>query len=130
MQMDHQVTISKEMSEDISQITGLSEDVRSDSEGIQQFSKKLFDLCTTLVNIVNAFKLLEQKISKKIGEMLIDEGLITKEQLKNALGLQKERNNEGKNQKLGEILIEKKYISNGKLLEILQLQSESSMQSH
>ena len=57
--------------------------------------------------------------------MLVDEGVITTQQLTGALALQIERNKAGRSQKLGEILIEKQYISNGKLLEILQLQSEN-----
>ena len=60
-QISNQVAISKVMSEDISHITALSDEVRSESEGIKQFSNKLFELCASLVGIVDAFRLLEQK---------------------------------------------------------------------
>ena len=53
----------------------------------------------------------------RLGEMLIKAGLITDEQLQNALEVQKE---EGK--KLGSVLIELKYVSEEKILEVLQQQ--------
>ena len=43
---------------------------------------------------------------KKLGELLIEAGLITKEQLDNALMLQK-----GKNKRLGKVLVELGYVN-------------------
>ncbi|GBD97461.1 MAG TPA: type II secretion system protein GspE [Nitrospirae bacterium] len=54
---------------------------------------------------------------KKLGELLINEGLITEEQLDNALTLQK-----GKNKKIGKVLIELGYINEVQVAEILTKQ--------
>jgi type IV pilus assembly protein PilB len=54
---------------------------------------------------------------KRLGEILIDEGLITEEQLENALTFQK-----GKNKKLGKVLIELGYISDIQVAETLTKQ--------
>ncbi|HOJ50727.1 MAG TPA: hypothetical protein PKW55_07945 [Spirochaetota bacterium] len=56
----------------------------------------------------------------KIGEMLIEEGLITEEQLKETLILQKTI----PDKKLGEILIEKGYLSYSDFEKILTKQLE------
>ena len=54
---------------------------------------------------------------KKIGETLIEAGLITKEQLDNALTLQK-----GKNKRIGKVLIELGYINEVQVAETLSRQ--------
>ncbi|NLG32403.1 MAG: type II secretion system protein GspE, partial [Syntrophomonadaceae bacterium] len=53
---------------------------------------------------------------KRIGEMLVEVGLITREQLDEAVLLQQS----GKNQRLGEILVEKGFITDQQLLETLE----------
>jgi type IV pilus assembly protein PilB len=54
---------------------------------------------------------------KRLGELLLEKGIITQEQLKNALAMQKST---GK--KLGEILISQNLISEAKMAEVLQEQ--------
>ena len=54
---------------------------------------------------------------KKLGEILVEEGLITEEQLETALKLQK-----GKNKKIGKILIELGYINDVQVAECLTKQ--------
>ncbi len=54
---------------------------------------------------------------KKLGQILIDEGLITEKQLENALTLQK-----GKSKKIGKVLIELGYISEVQVAETLTKQ--------
>ncbi|MBM7581263.1 type IV pilus assembly protein PilB [Caldicoprobacter guelmensis] len=54
---------------------------------------------------------------KRLGELLVEKGIITKEQLKDALALQKST---GK--KLGEILISQNLISESQMAEVLQEQ--------
>ena len=54
----------------------------------------------------------------KIGEMLIQEGLITKEQLDEGLAIQKKE----PGRKIGEILLELEYIDIAKFTEILDRQ--------
>ena len=53
---------------------------------------------------------------KRIGEMLVEVGLITREQLDEAVALQQS----GKSQRLGEILVEKGFITDQQLLETLE----------
>ncbi len=59
---------------------------------------------------------------KKMGEILIDEGLISEEQLENALIAQK-----GKNKKLGKVLIELGYINDLQVAESLTKQLSLQM---
>jgi len=59
---------------------------------------------------------------KKLGEILLDEGLISDEQLENALVAQK-----GKNKKLGKVLIELGYISDIQVAESLTKQLSLQM---
>ncbi len=59
---------------------------------------------------------------KKLGEILIEEGLISEEQLDNALTVQK-----GKNQKLGKVLIELGYINEMQVAETLTKQLSLQM---
>ena len=54
---------------------------------------------------------------KKLGEILIDDGLITEEQLDNALTIQK-----GKNKKIGKVLIELGYVTDVQVAESLTKQ--------
>jgi type IV pilus assembly protein PilB len=54
---------------------------------------------------------------KKLGEILIDAGVITEEQLTNALTLQ-----QGKNKRLGKVLIELGYIDDNQVAETLSRQ--------
>jgi len=54
---------------------------------------------------------------KKLGEILIDAGVITEEQLSNALTLQ-----QGKNKRLGKVLIELGYINDNQVAETLSQQ--------
>jgi type IV pilus assembly protein PilB len=58
-----------------------------------------------------------KKSIKKIGEILLDAGLIKDEELQNALTLQK-----GKNKKLGKVLIELGYINEDQVAETLSTQ--------
>ncbi|QCX32673.1 type II secretion system protein GspE [Caloramator sp. E03] len=57
------------------------------------------------------------KVRKKLGEFLIDAGLITNEQLQKALALQKNTN-----KKLGEILVENGFITEDQIIEVLEYQ--------
>ncbi len=59
---------------------------------------------------------------KKLGEILIEEGLITEEQLEHALAVQK-----GKNKKLGKVLIELGYINEMQVAETLTKQLSLQM---
>ena len=59
---------------------------------------------------------------KKLGEILLDKGYITDEQLENALVAQK-----GKNKKLGKILIELGYINDMQVAESLTQQLSLQM---
>ncbi|MFZ5966241.1 MAG: type II secretion system ATPase GspE [Bacillota bacterium] len=54
---------------------------------------------------------------KRLGDLLVDAGLITKEQLNSALQLQKKT---GK--KLGELLIEESYVEEKQIIEVLEFQ--------
>lgn len=54
---------------------------------------------------------------RKLGELLIDLGLISESNLKTVLEIQK-----GSKKKLGEILIEEKYVSEREFLEVLEFQ--------
>jgi len=57
----------------------------------------------------------------QLGEMLVNEGLITKEQLNEALEIQKKE----QNKKIGEILIELGYIDIEKFTMVLDKQIKS-----
>ncbi|NOZ68239.1 MAG: Flp pilus assembly complex ATPase component [Deferribacteres bacterium] len=59
---------------------------------------------------------------KKLGEILIEEGLISEEQLEHALAVQK-----GKNKKLGKVLIELGYINEMQVAETLTKQLSLQM---
>lgn len=59
---------------------------------------------------------------KKLGEILLEEGLISEEQLENALLMQK-----GKNKKLGKVLIEMGYITDMQVAETLTKQLSLQM---
>jgi len=50
-----------------------------------------------------------QKIKKRIGEILVDRGLITQRQLEEVLAIQQEK---GKNKRVGQILVELGYVTN------------------
>mgnify|MGYP001627171107 FL=1 len=54
---------------------------------------------------------------KKIGELLLEAGIITRQQLEEALQIQKKT---GK--KIGEILVEKGYVTEDEILEVLEFQ--------
>jgi type IV pilus assembly protein PilB len=54
---------------------------------------------------------------KKLGEILIDAGVITEEQLSNALTLQ-----QGKNKRLGKVLVELGYVDGDQVVETLSQQ--------
>ena len=54
---------------------------------------------------------------KRIGELVVEAGLITEEQLQNAIKEQKELK-----LKLGELLITRNYISEQQLIEVLEFQ--------
>ena len=54
---------------------------------------------------------------KRLGELLVEKGIITREQPKEALALQKST---GK--KLGEVLISQNLISEAQMAEVLQVQ--------
>ena len=64
----------------------------------------------------------EKMAKKKLGEILIEEELLTSEQLENALTLQK-----GKNKKLGKVLIELGYITEMQVAETLTKQFSLQM---
>lgn len=53
---------------------------------------------------------------KRLGDLLIEEGLITSEQLQTAL------NEKGPNQKLGEALLQRGYLTEQQLIEVLEYQ--------
>ena len=57
---------------------------------------------------------------KKIGEILVENGACTQEQVEECLHIQKER---GAGRRLGEILIENEYLSEDQLLAGLSLQT-------
>ena len=59
---------------------------------------------------------------RKLGEILLEEGLITDKQLENALTIQK-----GKNKKLGKVLIELGYINDMQVAETLTKQLSLQM---
>jgi type IV pilus assembly protein PilB len=59
----------------------------------------------------------ENMAKKKLGEILVEEGLISEEQLDNALTIQK-----GKNKKLGKVLIELGYVNEIQVAETLTKQ--------
>ncbi len=61
--------------------------------------------------------MIKQKI--KLGNLIVNQGLITKEQLDNALNLQKEQNY---TKKLGQILIDEGFITQKELLQVLSSQ--------
>jgi general secretion pathway protein E/type IV pilus assembly protein PilB len=58
----------------------------------------------------------------RLGDLLVQKGLISEEELQNALKRQKELLNEGISEKLGEILVELGYITEKELLETLSEQ--------
>ena len=58
----------------------------------------------------------------RLGDLLVQKGLISEEELQNALKRQKELLNEGVREKLGEILVELGYITEKELLEALSEQ--------
>ena len=64
--------------------------------------------------------MINQKI--RLGGLLVNEGIITKEELIKALNKQKELRNEGKNKKLGEILIELGFVTEKQILDSLSKQ--------
>lgn len=57
------------------------------------------------------------RINKRFGELLVDAGKITKEQLEEALKVHKE-----KKKKIGEILLESGYVTNEQIIETLETQ--------
>ncbi len=59
---------------------------------------------------------------KKVGEVLLEAGLITPEQLENALNLQK-----GKNKRIGRILVELGYINEMQVAEALSRQTSTPL---
>lgn len=58
-----------------------------------------------------------KKKRKRIGDLLLHVGMITQEQLEEALALQKQTG-----RRIGEILIEKKYITQEDMIEVLEFQ--------
>lgn len=58
-------------------------------------------------------------VSMRIGDLLVEIGLLNKEKLQAAFDIQK---SEGKGQKIGEILVDQKFITKKKLFETLSLQ--------
>ncbi|MEG1518033.1 MAG: type II secretion system protein GspE, partial [Raoultibacter sp.] len=54
---------------------------------------------------------------KRLGDLLLDAGLISDEQLKQALAMQK-----GSNRRLGDLLIHEGFITEAGLIEALQMQ--------
>ena len=62
------------------------------------------------------------KAKIRIGDLLVDEGLITNEQLMNALAKQKEYREKGEFRKIGEVLIEEGYISEKQMAIVLAKQ--------
>ncbi len=62
------------------------------------------------------------KAKIRIGDLLVEEGLITNEQLMNALAKQKEYREKGEFRKIGEILIEEGYISEKQMAIVLAKQ--------
>ncbi len=54
---------------------------------------------------------------KKLGEILVEVGLITEEQLENALQIQKETG-----EKLGKVLAQQNYITESEIMEVLEFQ--------
>lgn len=54
---------------------------------------------------------------KRLGEFLLDAGLITHEQLQKALTIQK-----SSNKKLGEVLVENKFVTEDQIIEVLEYQ--------
>ncbi|MBN1648781.1 MAG: hypothetical protein JW874_12175, partial [Spirochaetales bacterium] len=61
-----------------------------------------------------------QRCMKRIGEILVENNLITRLQLDDALAEQQKE--EGRGKRIGEILIEKKYISYDTFIEYLGIQ--------
>ncbi|MBN2363929.1 hypothetical protein JXL83_07335 [candidate division WOR-3 bacterium] len=59
-----------------------------------------------------------------IGEILIDQGHIDSETLKEALQIQKDKKKNGEEKKLGEILIDQGWIEEGILFDALFTQSK------
>lgn len=55
--------------------------------------------------------------NKRLGEMLVDAGILTENQVNNAINLQKDS---GK--RLGEVLLENKYITEDQLIDVLKMQ--------
>ena len=54
---------------------------------------------------------------KRLGEMLVDVGVLTEDQLTEALGKQK-----GSGKRLGTVLVDEKYITETQLIETLRMQ--------
>lgn len=61
--------------------------------------------------------MLKQESKKKFGELLLDSGIITEEQLEYALRLQKNTS-----KKLGELLVEEKIVSEKEVVDVLEFQ--------
>ena len=62
------------------------------------------------------------KAKIRIGDLLVEEGLITNEQLMQALAKQKEYKEKGEFKKIGEILIEEGFISEKQMAIVLAKQ--------
>lgn len=59
------------------------------------------------------------QVSMRIGDLLVEIGVINKEKLEAAFGIQKK---EGKGKKIGEVLVEQKFVTEKKLIDTLSLQ--------
>jgi hypothetical protein len=65
------------------------------------------------------------KPSKRFGQIAVEQGLITLEQLKSALSYQAQENlNDGGHQRIGEILIHQGLITSQQVKEILEIQNQ------
>ncbi|MEO2074630.1 MAG: ATPase, T2SS/T4P/T4SS family [Bacillus sp. (in: firmicutes)] len=68
------------------------------------------------MNSLNNPESIKKQGRKRLGDLLIEEGIITPEQLQAAI------NEKGSNQKLGEVLLQKGYITDQQLAEVLEVQ--------
>ena len=66
------------------------------------------------------------KTTKRLGDLLVEKGLITEEQVKEALQIQRDTRTDTESKLLGDILIEKGYVTNDDI--ILAIQDQMSIE--
>ncbi|MFH2131793.1 MAG: methyl-accepting chemotaxis protein [bacterium] len=118
-----QKDVSSKIAADFKSISQTSTSLKRESIEIKKYSELLQVLADQLGLISDKFTIHQRKNPKGVGEMLIVNGHISRQQMEDALKHQKSLKEQGKIKRLGEILVEVGYVTDIDLLDTLIHQS-------